>query len=166
MSMKSGNINHRLRRIKIVGMLFAILTVFSFLGVIFSRKSTLSKTEGEVESVSLEINNAGKRSSTTTFKLKGSAKKFVAREKGDGNSFTDRVNTGDTITLYRKSLLQLLSGYYGYGNVFRVEKNGMVLFDEIKGLRVRGIYLTIAFFIMVLFGLWFYSMETKKKVEQ
>jgi hypothetical protein len=117
-----------------------------------------------VESGSLVISNAGRRSySTTSFKLKGSTEKFVARERGDANSFTDRVGIGDTITLYKKTWVQLLSGSFGYGNIFRVEKNGIVLFDEIEGLRVRGIYLTVAFLIMVLCGLWFYSMERKKK---
>jgi hypothetical protein len=162
--LKPNNVIRRLSRIKNVGTVFAILTLFCLIGVIFSRRSTLAKREGEVESSSLEI-SFGKRSSysTTTFKLKGSTEKFVVRERGDANSFTDRVGAGDTITLYRKTWVQLFSSYFGYGNVFRVEKNGIVLFDDIEGLRVRGIYLTVVFLIMVLFGLWFYSMESKNK---
>jgi hypothetical protein len=162
--LKPNNVKPRLTRIKIVGTVFAILTLFCFSGVIFSRKLTLAKTEGKVESVSLVISDVGRHSySTTRFKLKGSIEKFVIREKGDANSFTDRLGVGDTITLYSKTWVQLLSGSFGYGNVFRVQKNGIVLYDEIEGLRVRGIYLTLAFLIIVLCGLWFYSMERKKK---
>jgi len=80
--LKPKNNIEQLLRIKTVGALFAILTLFCFLGVIFSRKSTLAKTYGEVESKSFKIISSTRKSyySLTTFRLKGSTKKFVVRE--------------------------------------------------------------------------------------
>ena len=153
----------KLSRIKTAGTFFTIIAIISLVEVFFSRKATLKKVQGKVAGVFLELQQNGRRFySVTTFQLIGSSQKFVVTETGDGNSFTDRVNSGDTVTLYKKTLLHFLNGTFVRGNTFRVEKNGVTLYDDIAGLRTSAWVLFAAFGIVSLLGVWLYKMELKK----
>ena len=157
----------RINKIKLAATISGGLALICLVGMVFSRRPTLKRSEGEIVSQSSKVTSMRSRRSklffsTTTFRLKGISKKFVVRESGDGSIFTDHVQLGDTVTFYSKTWVQLLSGCFGTGNTFRVEKNGAVLFDDIKELRGRGVFFLIASTITALFGLIFYRMEIRK----
>jgi hypothetical protein len=153
----------KLSRIRTVGIFFAVTGVIALIGTVFSSRATLKKAEGQVASVNLEVTGYGRRMhSTTTFQLAGSSERFSVSEKGDANSFTGRINTGDTIRLYKTTFLHFLNGTFVRGNTLRVEKGGIALYDNIKELRIMGAILLVVFGGLAALGAALYRMEASK----
>lgn len=110
-------------------------------------KKYLFTREGVVENVLHERyeNSRGILYSKTTIRLRGIPGKFYLSDNADDGGYIEVAN-GDVITVYARKWYQFLYNYDGRDNLYYVEKDGRLLYNNL------GQWKAAAFTYMCIYG--------------
>lgn len=141
---------NRKNRDKLLGVA-AVITFFigscNALEYFFAGKKYLDAHTSAVEKVNYRTleGGGGRLYSKTIINLKGVKREFYLKENAMKGGHIE-VAGGDTITIYSRKLFQILYNYNLSSNIFYVEKNDRLLYDNMD--QWKG----TAFYNMCLFG--------------
>ena len=143
-------------------------------------KNYLFKKTAVVRKIEYERyeNRKGILYSKTTIRLEGVKGGFYINDKADDGGYFE-VNEGDTVTVYARKYLQVLYNYDYRSNLYYLEKNGELVYNNL--LQWKGpafsymcVFLGCSFFLLIMYldqvknisiSNWYQKRFLKKKDE-
>jgi hypothetical protein len=151
------NKNHRDKLLGVAAVITFLIGLANALEYFFAGKNYLDINTGKVENVKHEIfeGRRGILYAKTIIKLEGLKKIFHISDKADDGGYIE-VSAGDSITIFGKKGYQFLYNYNLKDNIFYVEKNGEMLYNNLDSWKASAftymcIYGGCAVFLLIMF---------------
>ncbi len=155
---------------------FAFFLFWGLIGhvvLINLNQESLVKTRGQVSNIVVRYEQ-GLRSSSKDFALKIILKnhetdfRLPDAYKNDFNDLQDKIEIGDTITLYTRHLWQTILGWGKQLDIYQIDKNGETLFDLSRVIHEKKNQTIILSVLTFMLWLWYlmYRQARKNKQQQ
>lgn len=146
-------------------MYFSFVSIANMAEYVFASKENLRKVEGVVDQVTVEGFKQGRNSYTrTTLVFEGSNDKYWLSDKTDVGGFIPAVK-GDRLRLYVKSRHQWLYNYNWWSNIFYVEKEGEMVYNNLGEWKGTGrTFMMVSAIVAALLWLIYFDVIKNKSI--
>lgn len=149
----------------VVAILATLVAMANMLEYFFASKESLRRVDGVVGQVINEAFRQGRSSYTkTTIVFEGSNDKYWLSDKVDVGGYIPAVK-GDRLSLYVKSWYQWLYNYNWRSNIFYVEKEGEMIYNNLSEWRGSGrAFMMVSAILALLLWLIYFDVVKNKSI--
>jgi predicted small integral membrane protein len=149
----------------VVAVIATLVAMANMLEYFFASKENLHKVEGVVDQVVNEAFRQGRSTYTkTTIVLEGSNDKYWLSDRVDVGGYIPAVK-GDQLSLYVKSWYQWLYNYNWRSNIFYVERDGKMIYNNLSEWKGSGrAFMMVTAVLAALLWLIYFDVVKNKSI--
>ncbi|MBN8784262.1 MAG: hypothetical protein ABS85_07505 [Sphingobacteriales bacterium SCN 48-20] len=148
----------------VVAILATLVAMANMLEYFFASKENLRKVEGVVDQVFTEAFGQGRRQYTKTTIVFEGGDKYWLSDKIDRGGYIPAAK-GDRLSLYVKSWYQWLYNYNWRSNIFYVEKEGKMVYNNLSEWRGSGrAFMMVSAILALLLWLIYFDVVKNKSI--
>ena len=149
----------------VVAVIATLVAMANMLEYFFASKENLHKVEGVVDQVVNEAFRQGRSIYTkTTIVLEGSNDKYWLSDRVDVSGYIPAVK-GDQLSLYVKSWYQWLYNYNWRSNIFYVERDGKMIYNNLSEWKGSGrAFMMVTAVLAALLWLIYFDVVKNKSI--